>query len=143
MLGQRTAVFGDARGTVGKNAALHVDLDLAALQVATDEFLGKRILDIALNGAAQGARTIRAVFAGLLDDPVDHLGRQLQPDLPVHEVVVELIDEQPRDRPQIIIRQRLEHDDFVDTIDELGVEGLADLAEHHVVDAACDRSLVG
>ena len=37
--------------------------------------------------------------------------------------------------PQVVVGQRLEHDDLVDAVDELGVEGLLHLAEHHVVDA--------
>src|SRR5918993_1185371 len=75
-LSQRTAVLGNARGAVGEAPAFHVDLDLAALEVAANEFFGERILDVTLNGAAQRPGAIRAVLARLIDDPVDHVGRK-------------------------------------------------------------------
>ena len=59
---------------VGQGAGVHVDLELAALEVAADQLLGERILDVALDGAAQRTRPVRAVLAGQVDDPVDGLG---------------------------------------------------------------------
>ena len=79
---------------VRQRPAIEVDLDLAALEVPTDELLGQRIFDVALNRAAEGPRAVRPVLARLLDDPVDDFGRELEPDLAVDEVVVQLLDEQ-------------------------------------------------
>ena len=126
--GQPAAFQGLAGRAVGQRPAIEVDLDFAALEVPADELLGQRILDIALNRAAEGPRAVRPVLARLLDDPVDDLGRELEPDLAVDEVVVQLLDEQVGDRPEVVVRERLEDDDLVDAVDELGVEGLADLA---------------
>ena len=70
-------------------------------------------------------------------------GVELEPQPAVDQVVVHLLDEQLRDGPQVVVRERLEDDDLVDAVDELRVEGLLDLAEHHVVDAAADHAAVG
>ncbi len=50
---------------------VEVDLDVAALEVAADQLLRERILDVALDRAAERPGAVRAVLAGLLDDPVD------------------------------------------------------------------------
>ncbi len=55
--------------------------------------------------------------------------------LAVRKVFVELGDQQPHDPPQVVVGQRLEDDDLVDAVDELGIERPLDLAEHHLVDA--------
>ena len=141
--GQPTAFLGLACRAIGQRPGVEIYLDLPALEVPADELLGERVLDVALDGAAQRPRPVRAVLARLLDDPVDHLGRQIEPDLAIDQVVVQLLDQQPRDRPQVVVRERLEDDDFVDAVDELRVERLPHLAQHHVVDAAVDGAGVG
>ena len=55
--------------------------------------------------------------------------------VPVDQVLVQLIDQQPHDPPQVVVGQRVEDDDFVDPVDELRVEGAPHFAEHHLVDA--------
>ena len=41
------------QGPVGQRPGIHVDFELPALQIAADQLLGERILDVALDGAAQ------------------------------------------------------------------------------------------
>ena len=79
---------------VGQGAGVHVDLEFAALQVAADQLLGERILDVALDGAAQRTRAVRAVLAGQVDDPVDRLGGQPDAQAPIDQVGVQLPDQQ-------------------------------------------------
>ena len=111
------------------------------LQVAADELLGERILDVALDGAAQRPRAVRAVLAGLLDDPVDHFGRQRDAAACGRPGSRSAASTSSRMiAPQVVVGQRLEDDDLVDAVDELGVEGPLHLAEHHVGDALVDRA---
>ena len=51
---------------------------------------------------------VPAVLAGPFEDPIDDVGGQLELDPPVDEVVVEPLDQQPRDRPQVVVRERLD-----------------------------------
>ena len=67
------------------------------------------------------------------------LRRQRDLQLAIDQVLVQLRDQQRHDPPQVVVGQRLEDDDFVDAVDELGVERALDLAEHHVRDALVDR----
>src|SRR5438105_2935205 len=123
-------------------ACVEIDLDLAAAQVAADQFFGQRILDVALDGAPQRPRAVRPILARHLDDPVDHLGRQRDLQLAIGEVVVQLVNQQRHDPPQVVVAQRLEDDDFVDAVDELGVERPLHFAEHHFRHALRDLARV-
>src|SRR5690242_439943 len=84
--GELAAFLGLACRTVGEGSAVEVDLDFAAFEVAADELLGKRVLDVPLDGAPERPRAVRAVLARLFDDPVDHVGRQRELDLAIDEV---------------------------------------------------------
>src|SRR5206468_5033220 len=79
-------------------SVLENDLDLAALgELALDEALGKRVLDVPLDRPAQRPRAVGAVLAGRLDQPgVDLLVRD-QANLSVVKGAVELLDHQPGD----------------------------------------------
>src|SRR5262249_530821 len=117
---------------------LEVDLDLAAAEVAADQFFRQRILDIALDPPPERPPAVRTVFTSCFDNPVHHFRRQHDAQLAVDQVVVELIDQQAHDAPQVVVSQRLEDDDLVDAVDELGVEGALHFAEHHVRHALAD-----
>ncbi len=52
------------------------------------------ILDVALDGPAQRPRAVGPVAAGRVDDPVDHLGQHLELQLPIGQVLVQVVDEQ-------------------------------------------------
>src|SRR5437762_1940446 len=132
-----------AGGSVRQLSRIQVDVDFPAVQVPTDELLGERILDVTLNGAAQRARPVRAVLARDFDNPVHHFRRERDPQLAIDEVLVELRDQQRHDQPQVVVGQRLEDDDLVDAVDELGVERPFDFAEHHLVHALRNLAAVG
>src|SRR6185295_1690808 len=127
--GELTSRFELARGPVSELSRVEVDFDFAAAEVSADEFLGQRVLDVPLDRPAERTRAVRAVLARDLDDPVDDFGGQGDAELPVHEVVVELSDQERHDAPQVLVAQRLEDDDLVDAVDELGVERPLHLAE--------------
>src|SRR5262245_43105610 len=99
-----------AERTVGEVGAIEVDLDHAPTEMSADELLRERILDIALNGAPERPRAVRAVLAGDLDNPVNHLGGQRDRELAIDQVVVQLMDQQRHDPPQVIVCERLEDD---------------------------------
>src|SRR5207247_416659 len=120
--GELPAGFELAGRSIGQLPRVQIDLDLAATQVAANELLGQRIFDVTLDGAAQRTRAVRAVLAGDLDNPVDDFGRQGDLELPVGQVLVQLVDQQLHDPPQVVVGERLEDDDLVDAVDELGVE---------------------
>src|SRR5436190_24178988 len=77
-LGESVPGFCRTHRPIRQDASVEVDLDVASLELPTDELLGKRILDVALDRPAQRTRAVRAILACLLDDPVDHLRLQFQ-----------------------------------------------------------------
>src|SRR5437868_6560326 len=106
--------------------------------MTTDELFRERIFDVALNGAAQRSSAVRAILAGHFDNPIDDFRGERDAQLSIDQVGVELRDEQPHDLPQVLVAERLEHDDLVDAVDELRVERALDLSEHHVRYALVD-----
>ncbi len=100
-----------------------------------NQLLGQGIFDVALNRPTQRTRAVRAVLARDVDDPVGDFRRDQHLHPPIHQVDVELIDQQRQDLPQLVVVERIEHDQLVDAVDELGVEGPLDLAEHHLLHA--------
>src|SRR5712691_12598597 len=61
--GQFSARFELAGRSVRQLSRVQVDVDFPAVQVPADELFRERILYVALNGAAQRARPVRAVLA--------------------------------------------------------------------------------
>src|SRR6188508_368333 len=104
-LGQSAACRDLSGRAVRQLAALQVDLDVPSPEMPSDELLGKRILDIALDGAAERARSIRTILAGEIDDPVHDFRQERDLQLPAHEILVELVDQQQHDLPQLIVAQ--------------------------------------
>ena len=86
--------------------------------------LGKGIFDIFLQRAPQRPGAIRAIGAGLFDDPL--LGFVGQPDfeaVPQHRLV-DLFDLQLNHVEQLVIEQFVKDDDFIEAVDEFRIEGL-------------------
>src|SRR5262245_64472 len=110
LLGELPTSLQLTSGTIGERAGVEVHLDVASPQVAADELLRERILDITLDGAAQRPGAVRAVLAGDLDNPVDDFRGQRDFQLAIGEVLVELRDEQRHDAPQILVGECLEDD---------------------------------
>src|ERR1700687_421579 len=86
---------------IRERPGIEVNLDVPAMQMTSNELLGERVLDVALNGAPEGPGAVRPVLAGRLDDPVDDLRgqRDLQPT--IREIRVQLIDEQGHDPAEV------------------------------------------
>src|SRR5688500_3622231 len=82
---------------VGQRPRVEVGLDLPASQGAADEPLGQGSFDVPLEGAPQRPRAVRPILAGDLDDPIDHLGHQRDPELSIDEILVQLVYQQPHD----------------------------------------------
>src|SRR6185436_1746034 len=61
-------------GTPGQSPILEVDLHQARLEVPAYEFLGERVLDVALDGPTQRPRAVGPVAAGGVNNPIHHLG---------------------------------------------------------------------
>ena len=73
--GQASAGFVLPRRPPGQSALIEVDFDVAIAQLAANERLGQRILDVTLDRTPQRSGAVRAVEAGRLDDPVDGVGQ--------------------------------------------------------------------
>src|SRR6476620_8044013 len=69
--GEPTAVFRRVGRAVSEAPAVEVHLHVASLERAADQLVRERILDVALDRPAERPGSIRAVLAGLFDDPVD------------------------------------------------------------------------
>src|SRR6478736_8682300 len=87
--GQFTACLDLAGGPVSQNAGVEIDVDFPAPEVPANELFGQGILDVALNRPAERPRSIRAVLAGGLDDPVGHFRAERDPQLAIDQVGVE------------------------------------------------------
>ena len=125
-----------ADGFVGADRAVEeligVKVDLeegwAVGDVSGDQGLRQGVFDVALQGAAQGARAVAAVDEGLVEDPLLGILGDRDGDGLLRQVGIELLDQQFHDLEQVGVVQRLEENDFVDAVEELGIEGLFDLA---------------
>src|SRR5262249_37020932 len=124
---QQRVALGDAERPVLQLVAVEVDLDAIGLaELALDEGLRQRVLDVALERASEGPRAVGAIRARLVDDPPLRVLGELDADLAALDRLVDLLDEQADDREQVVFRERLEDDDLVEPVDELRVEGLLD-----------------
>src|SRR5688572_32786949 len=95
-LHQLTAAGELSSRAVGNLPPFEVHLDLAVAQVTANELFRQRILDVALDRAAQRPGAVRPVLARDVDDPVDDLRRHFDLHAAVRQVGVELIDQEPR-----------------------------------------------
>ena len=88
--------------TPGKDAmlqflAVRVDLDQRGrAEHPLDQCVGERVLDISLNGAAEGPGTIAAISAGSVDDPPCRLRGQVDPETAWGEGLIDPLDEKSR-----------------------------------------------
>src|ERR1051325_8240592 len=108
--------------------AVHGELDpLRGVVLVADHELGELVLDVPLDGAAQGAGAGVRLLLRALEQPVHH--RVVDHDLHVllHERLVDVVHEETADVAQLGLGQRVEDDDVVDAVDELGGELLLQL----------------
>src|SRR5262245_14587178 len=121
----------DALESEGSGACLGGEADahgVAVLDLALEDRLRERILDAALDEAPQRPRPVDRVvaFAG---EEVDHLGIGRERDLAVGQAAPELRELEPHDLAERLRRERIEYEDFVDAVQELGAEVTAQRLE--------------
>src|SRR5271166_1238601 len=129
-----------ADGAIEELAALEVHLDERGplRERALDERLRHGILDVLLQGAAQRTRAVAAVAKRLIEDPLARFFGHGDRDGTLRQVLVQLLHHQLHDLDEVLLRQRVEDDDLVETVEEFGVEGALHFALHHVLDLAGD-----
>src|SRR5436853_7002404 len=110
-LGQASACRDLPGCSVGQLTTLQIYLDFAAPQMPADELFGQRILDVTLDGAAERARSVRTILAGEIDDPVDDFRQERNIQLTADQTVVQLVNQQHHEAPQLFVAARLGYDD--------------------------------
>src|SRR6516162_6373812 len=115
---------GDARFRLCKCqvAGFHVNVNgITLAELALENFNGQRIQDPALDRALQRPRPVRRVIA-LLDDQILRAIGQLHSDLPILQPLDQPAQLDVDDVPHLVASQRMEDDDLVHAVDELGPE---------------------
>src|SRR5207244_103429 len=110
-----------------------VHFDPSALgHLPAHDGLGERILDVLLDRQPQLARSVLRVVALVHQD---RLGgrREDELDALLGELLVDLVEHQANDLLDVRQRQRVEHDDVVDPVDELRPERPLHLLHHAVL----------
>ncbi len=105
------------------------------LQPPLNQRFRQRIFDILLQRPPQRPRTITAVPARFLEEPLARFRREHNLHLTVNQRVIGLADEQIDDAEQVFIAQRVEQNDLVQTIQELRIEHALHFAQHQFVQA--------
>src|SRR5664280_1814049 len=100
--------------------------DLAGLELAVENLLGKDVLDVALNRATQGTCAEHTVVAPLREQRLGR-GRELDAHVLVLHPNVELGDHQVDDLDDLGLRQLWEDDDVVHPVEKLRPEVLLEL----------------
>ena len=129
--------MGEHEGTVD-HVALH---GIALVPLARQQLLGERVLDEALDGAAQGACAVgkvRTLGDDLLDcgvgeDDVHAVGDQ---------ALAQVVHQQLGDGCQRLAGELLEHHDVIDAVQELGAEQALELAHRATADLVCGKALL-
>ena len=88
-----------------------------------------------LDGAAQRSRSGVRFLLRFFQQPIDH--RVVDGDLhvAVDERLVDVVDQETADLPQLGLRKRIEDDDVIDAVDELGRELFLQLLIDHLLRA--------
>src|SRR5687768_2888293 len=112
------------------------DDDLSGFVLLPQDLLRYRILDQALDGPTERSRSKGRVVADLRQETLRSVG-ELDPDVLTLELGGNPLDEQVDDRLDLSRLELVEHDDLVDTVQELGPEAalqlLVDPLPHLVV----------
>src|SRR6185437_987792 len=101
---------------------------------AGNQRLGERVFDVPLQRAAQRTRPVTAVDHGLVEDPLLRVLRDGDRDRFLHQVGVELRQQQFDDLDEVRISERLEENDLIDTVEELRIKGTLDFTLHQIFD---------
>src|ERR1700723_2657572 len=103
------------------------------LQSALNESFRQWVFDVFLQRAPERPRAIISIAASFLENPLARFRCQSDLHLAMHQRLVNLADEQIDNPQQVVIRERIEQNHFVQPVQELRVEDSLHLAHHHVV----------
>src|SRR6202158_500870 len=101
------------------------------LDSTLDERLGQRIFYILLQRPPQRPRPVTAVGARFLEDPLACFRRHYHLHLPVDERIVHLAHKQIDNAEQVFVAERVENNDFVQTVEKLRIEHPLYFVHHH------------
>src|SRR6202522_1384201 len=96
------------------------------VDVSGNQSLRQGVLDIALQRPAQRPRAVAAVAQRLVENPLLGFLGDGDGDRLLGKVGVQTLHQQFDDLDEVGVRQRLEENDLVETVEELRVEGLLD-----------------
>src|SRR5204863_8511115 len=88
---------------------------------AFEDLFRERILDALLDRALERPRAVDRVETGLCELREGAVG-DFEPHLELRQPLLEVTQLDLRDVPDVLLVQRVEHDDLVDAVDELGPE---------------------
>ncbi len=111
---------------------------MAGTDLAEEDLLGELILDLALDGATQRTCTENRIESSLGQQRLRLLG-ELDPHVLVLELGLDATDHQVDHLDDLVLSELVEHDDVVDTVEELRSEVLLEL----VVDLVLHPLVVG
>ena len=106
--------------------------DITRPELAGQNPSGQRIFQFLLNRPLERPRAVNRIEASLAKLIQCRRG-DLQPHLPVSQSLAQITDLNVRNRPNLLLAQRMEHHDFVDAVDELGPEMIGHLGHHHAL----------
>src|SRR5699024_2568008 len=105
---------------------------LPVLHLAAQDQPGETVADLLLHQALEGTRPVQRVEA-LRGEPAGRGLVHVQGDAPLAQAVGDLLDLECDDAAELLAVERLEHDDVVETVEELGLEGGAHHLHHPIV----------
>src|SRR5690554_6023325 len=114
--------------SAGKAELVALDAGLdhrAGFEVAGDDALGQRVFDPALDRALERAGAVDRVVADG-DEFFHRFAAQLQVEVAFGQTLTQAVELDVGDAGDLLLAQRFEHHHFVDPVDELGTEVLAD-----------------
>ncbi|CAM2150949.1 hypothetical protein PT2222_250042 [Paraburkholderia tropica] len=118
-------------------AVLDVDRNhVLRSELAREDQLGDRIFDLLLDRALERPRTEQRVVADIRD-LAERFVRHDEFHVELFQTLAQALQLDLRDRLDVVLAERMEHDDFVDPVQELGAE----LQLHFVPDRFLDRFL--
>mmetsp|Transcript_26776 Transcript_26776/g.58372 ORF Transcript_26776/g.58372 Transcript_26776/m.58372 type:complete len:1072 (-) Transcript_26776:90-3305(-) len=126
-------------GSIGVN--VHDD-DVTLLDVSRQDALRQAVLNEPHDGPAQGAGTVRGVEA-LVHQPVLELLSHLNLDALLLGALEHVLEENVRDLLDLLLGQLAEHNDLIQTVQELRSEVALELLVHQGLDAAVALVLLG
>ena len=92
-------------------------------EIAPQDLLRQRILDLRLDGALQRPRAVHGIEARLAD-PIARGIVEPQLDVALRQTLAQPAELDVDDRADLLAAERMEHHDLIDSVDELGPEML-------------------